>query len=347
MIETTDTAAVTKEPGPQVTGQDLYKALARYEQASIRKATWQLLNTLVPFFALWAVMIYMVRQGYSYWITLGLAMIASVLLVRIFIFFHDCGHGSFFASHRANRILGYVTGLLTFTPYEDWQREHATHHATSGDLDRRGHGDIWTLTIEEYRAAPLFTRLYYRAYRNPLVMFGIGPAIIMLVLQRFWHPGARKRERSSVIVMNIAIVALITLASLTIGFKTYVIIQLPILLVGGALGIWLFYVQHQYEGVDWVRHDTWDQVHAAVQGSSYYKLPKVVQWCTGNIGLHHIHHVRPGIPNYNLQKCCDEVALMQQIEPLTFRKSLRSLRMNLWDEKQHKLVSFRALRSPA
>jgi len=331
--------------GAQVPESKWYRALSKYEQPNLRKAGWQLLNTLVPYVALWALMIFLVRQGYSYWITLAFAVVAAALLIRIYIFFHDCCHGSFFASHRANRILGYISGILTFTPYEDWRRAHAGHHATAGDLDRRGVGDVWTMTVAEYLAAPTRTRLAYRLLRNPFVMFGLAPAGLSLILHRFPHKGAGQRERRSVMITNLAVLALIGVAGSTIGMGTYLSIQLPILLMAGTVGVWLFYVQHQYEGVYWARHQDWDPMRAALEGSSYYRLPKVLQWITGNIGLHHIHHARPGIPNYNLQKCCDDIPVLRAVEPMTFRKSLKSLRMNLWDERAQKLVSFRSVKA--
>ena len=338
-------SAIASSNRANVTESNIYQVLAEYEKPVLRKAVWQLLNTLIPYAVLWCLMVYTVLQDYSYWITLGLSVMAVPFMVRTFIMFHDCGHGSFFASHRANRILGYISGILTMTPYEDWQRAHAGHHATSGDLDRRGEGDIWTMTVEEYRAAPWYTRLGYRMYRNPFVMLVLGPITFTVFLQRLWHPGARKRERFSVIVTNISLLALVILASLTIGFLTLIKIQLPITLMGGAIGVWLFYVQHQYESTDWTTHEEWDTIRMALEGSSYYKLPKVLQWCTGNIGLHHIHHVRPRIPNYNLQKACDEIPLLRDKEPLTFWRSLKSLRMNLWDKKRNRLVSFGVLKT--
>ena len=322
-----------------------YQTLSKYGQSNLQKAIWQLLNTLIPYFALWVLMVHTVHQRYSYWITLALVVVAAALLVRIFIFFHDCCHGSFFASRRANRILGYISGILTFTPYEDWRRSHAGHHATAGDLDRRGVGDIWTLTVKEYLAAPRPKRLAYQLFRNPVVMFGLGPAVVFLIAQRFSHKGARKRERYSVIFTNLAILAIIGMAGLTIGLRAYLLIQLPIMLIAGAIGVWLFYVQHQFEGVYWARHEAWDPMRAALEGSSYYRLPEVLQWFTGNIGLHHIHHLRPRIPNYNLQQCYNDVPAMQAVEPLTIRRSIKSLWMNLWDEEQQKLASFRSLKA--
>jgi len=328
-----------------LTRPDWYQSILKYDQPSLRKAIGQLIDTFVPYFALWALMVRTVQSGHAYWVTLALAIVAAALLVRIFIFFHDCCHGSFFASRRANRILGYISGMLTFTPYEDWRRSHAGHHATAGDLDRRGTGDVWTLTVEEYLAAPGLRRLVYRFFRNPLVMFGLGPAFVFLLAQRFPHKGTRKRERNSVVFTDLAILAIIGVASVTIGLRAYALIQLPIMLVASTIGVWLFYVQHQFEGVYWARHEVWDPMRAALEGSSYYKLPRVLQWFTGNIGLHHIHHVRPRIPNYNLQQCYDDTPALQAVRPLTIRRSLQSLRMNLWDEKRQKLVSFRSLKA--
>jgi omega-6 fatty acid desaturase (delta-12 desaturase) len=328
---------------PQATRPAWHQAINRYAQPDQRKAIWQLVNTFVPYLGLWVLMVYTVKTGVSYWITLGLAVVAAALMVRIFIFFHDCCHGSFFASPRANTVLGYISGIITFTPYHSWRRSHALHHATAGNLDRRGVGDVWTMTVEEYRAAPRKTQIAYRLYRNPLIMFGLGPVGSFLISQRFPPKEAKQRERLSVLVTNLALLAIVVLASLTIGFWTYVLIQLPIIVIGGALGIWLFYVQHQYEGVYWAREEAWDFSTAAFEGSSYYKLPRVLQWFTGNIGLHHIHHLRPRIPNYNLQACYDQVPAMQAVRPLGIRASLASLRMNLWDEAQGDLVSFRSL----
>jgi len=321
-----------------------YAAFSQYETPCHRKAGWQLLNTFAPYLALWVLMVFAVRQGYPYWITLVLTAGATGFLIRIFIFFHDCCHGSFFASDRANRILGTVAGILTLTSYDDWRRAHAGHHATAGDLDRRGIGDVWTMTVEEYLAAPALKRLAYRCLRHPVVMFGLVPAGLSLICHRFPHSGAGRRERRSVLVTNAAIAAILAVSSLTIGVGTFLAIQLPITIMAGTLGVWMFYVQHQFEGVYWARHQDWDPMRAALEGSSYYRLPPVLRWLTGNIGLHHIHHARPGIPNYNLQQCHDAIQPVQAVEPLTIRGSLRSLRMNLWDEREGRLVSFRSIK---
>jgi omega-6 fatty acid desaturase (delta-12 desaturase) len=322
-----------------------YPAIKAYGRPDLGKASWQLTNTFVPYLALLIAMAYTVKQRLPYWITLALALPAALLLVRIFIFFHDCCHGSFLPSRRANRILGYVTGILTFTPFEDWRRAHAAHHATAGDLDRRGVGDVWTLTVEEYLSAPWITRLAYRLFRHPFVMFILGPPVVFFLLHRFPHRDGPRRERSSVWITDVAILVILAVAGLTFGLRTYLLVQVPVMWIAGSLGVWLFYVQHQFEGVYWARHEDWDATQAALAGSSYYRLPKALQWLTGNIGLHHIHHIRSGIPNYNLQACCDAIPALQQVAPLTLRSSLKSPWLNLWDEAQQELISFRSLKA--
>jgi len=324
--------------------EDLIQSVSKYAQADYQKAFWQISNTFLPYIGLWALMIFSVLHGFPYWITLLLSVAASGFLVRIFILFHDCCHLAFFPSRRANRILGYISGIMTFTPFEDWQRTHVIHHSASGNLDRRGVGDIWTLTVEEYLSASRFKRFTYRFFRNPLLLFGIIPTVLFLIIQRFPSSGARKRERHSVIFTNLAVVANITLMSFTLGFQNYLLIQLPVIMMAASAGMWLFYVQHQYEDVYWTRHESWDLTRSGLEGSSYYKLPKVLQWIVGNIGLHHIHHVKANIPNYNLQRCYNEVSALQTVAPLTIRKSLKSLWLNLWDEQKQKLVSFRSIR---
>ncbi len=334
-------------PRLEISQPALHEATGKYADANFRKALCQVLDTFVPYCVLLALMIYTVQQEYSYWITLALAVIAAGILVRIFILFHDCCHGSFFPSRRANTILGYVSGILIFTPFERWRYAHAVHHATAGDLDRRGIGDIWTMTKEEYLAAPLRKRIGYRIYRNPFILFIPGPVLLFLFFQRFRTRGARNRERRSVIFTNLAILVVAGAASLAFGFETYLMIQLPIIVIAGIFGLWLFYVQHQFENVYWARHEFWDPLRVAMEGSSYYKLPKILQWFTGNIGLHHIHHARPTIPNYNLQRCYDNVPAFQAVKPLTIRTSLKSLRLGLYDEKQKKMISFRSLEASA
>ena len=335
----------TKSNEVNMTHAAWYQNTAQYGRSNLRKSLWQVMDTLLPYLALWVLMLYMVSKQYPYWMILTLAVVASGLLVRIFILFHDCCHGSFFASRRANAILGYVAGILTFTSFEDWRRAHNTHHATAADLDRRGVGDVWTMTVEEYLTAPLLQRVGYRFFRHPFITIGLGSPLLFLCRHRFASKGAGRRERRSVFYTNMALLFIVGVATWTIGLRTYLLVQLPIILIAGSLGLWLFYIQHQFEDVYWVRHGAWDPLKVALQGSSYFKLPKTLQWFTGNIGLHHIHHVRPSIPNYNLQPCHDAHAVFQTVKVMTLRSSLKSLFLGLCDEKHQKLVSFRALKT--
>lgn len=316
--------------------------LAPYKQPELVRSLWQAANTIVPYFALWGLML--ACLDFSYWLVLLLALPAGGLLIRIFIISHDCGHGSFFRSRTANSVLGSIASFLCYTPYYRWRREHAIHHASSGDLDRRGVGDVWTLTVREYFALPRFRRLQYRLYRNPLVMFIPGSLYLFLIHYRVPAGGCRGRERSSVWRTNLALLALWSLMGATIGIKAYVLIQLPIFLVALPVGVWLFYVQHQFEGTYWERNDNWDYVRQAMEGSSYYRLPKVLQWFTGNIGFHHVHHLSASIPNYYLPKCHRQHPVFQEAFELTLASSLKCLSYRLWDEDQRRMVSLRSAR---
>lgn len=316
---------------------------SKYQTPDPLRSGWQLLNSLVPYVALWYLMFRSLEV--SYWLTLALAPLAAGFMIRLFIIFHDCGHGAFFKSKRLSNVVGYVTGVMTFTPYFRWRHDHAKHHATSGDLDRRDlGGEIWTLTVEEYLASSLMTRLRYRAYRHPLVMFLIGPMVLFAVAQRLTNRREHKRERASVWWTNLGVVVLVGSLIATMGLKAYVMIQLPISLIGGAVGVWLFYVQHQFESVYWERHDVWEYLPAALHGSSYYELPRVLQWFSGNIGYHHIHHLCPRIPNYFLQRCHEENPSLAAIPSITLLSSLRSLGFRLWDEERRQMVGFGYLR---
>ena len=309
-----------------------WKAIvAKYQKPSAWRASWQLLNTVGSYLVLW-------------WLTMPLAVLSGGMLVRVFILFHDCGHGSFFASRRANDFWGFVTGLLTFTPYYEWRGEHAIHHGTSGDLDRRGTGDIWTMTVQEYLESSRWKRFAYRLARNPIVLFAIAPLVLLLVLQRMPRKGATRKETNSVWWMNLSIVLIAAGMSAIFGLVPYLVIQFTVFLVAGSLGVWLFYLQHQFEDVYWERGENWDYAQAALKGSSFYKLPKVLQWFSGNIGFHHIHHLSPRIPNYNLEKCHKSDAMFHGVKPLTLFGSLKTMGLRLWDESSKKLVSFRHLR---
>ena len=318
-------------------------AVGPYEKPVLWRSLWQVVNTLVPYAALWYLMYR--SLAVSYLLTLGLAVVAGGFLVRCFIILHDCGHGAFFESQRASDLLGAILGTLAFTPYHYWRYDHAIHHATSGDLDRRIIGDVWTWTVDEYQNASFRERMSYRLYRNPLFLFVIGPALLFLVAYRVPLRRPSERERRSVYRTNIGILILAVLISAVIGFKAYLLIQLPVMMVSASVGVWMFYIQHQFEGVHWERHEDWDYLQSALEGSSYYKLPKVLQWFTGNIGFHHIHHLGPRIPNYFLEKCYDEHPLFRKAQPVTLWTSLRAFSLRLWDEKTGELVGWSRLKS--
>ncbi len=281
--------------------------------------------------------------GVSYWLALALAIPAAGFLTRIFIIFHDCGHGSFFKSKKANRIVGFFTGLMTFIPSYYWHREHAEHHASAGDLDHRGTGDVWTLTVREYMELPWRKRLWYRIYRNPFSMFVVGPAYTFLVRYRYWRRRDTVRARWSTVTTNLALIGVATAMALTIGIKAYLMIQLPVLIIAATFGVWLFYVQHQFEGTYWERRDRWSYARQAFEGSSFYKLPGVLRWFTGNIGFHHIHHLSPRIPNYNLKKCHEGDPMFASVRQISLKASLKSLKCRLWDEERRRLVGFREI----
>jgi len=318
------------------------KMVVRYQKPSFWRAMWQIINTLVPYAALWWLMY--LSLAVSWWLTAPLAALAGAFLVRVFIIFHDCGHGSFFKSKRANHAWGAITGVLTFTPYFNWRWEHAVHHSNAGDLDRRGMGDVWTLTVEEYLESSRWKRFAYRLARNPVVLFVIAPIFLFLVKQRFPRPEAPKRERRSVYWTNLALLGLASGLGWILGLKAYLLVQLMVLAVAGSTGVWLFYVQHQFEGVYWERSSEWDYTTAALKGSSFYKLPKVLQWFSGNIGFHHIHHLSPRIPNYHLERCHEAEPLFQTVKAVTLLSSFKSFTFRLWDEQRRKLVGYSHLR---
>jgi omega-6 fatty acid desaturase (delta-12 desaturase) len=313
-----------------------------YEEASVRKAIWQIVNTFGPYILLWVFMYH--SHAVSWWLSLPLAVLAGGLLVRIFIILHDCGHGSFFPSRLANDFTGAVAGVLTFTPYNHWRGEHSQHHATSGDLDRRGIGDVWTMTVREYLESSRWKRSAYRLVRNPFVLFALAPLFLFVIGHRFSKARASFRERKSVWWTNLALCVLGTTLAWLFGFVPYVLIQLTILLTAGATGVWLFYVQHQFDGAYWERTEDWDYTAAALEGSSFYRLPGILQWLTGNIGFHHIHHLSSRIPNYNLKRCHQSHAFLRDVKALTLVASFGTARLRLWDERRRELVSFRDLK---
>lgn len=321
---------------------DWKEIVAEYQKPSTARALWQIINTIIPYAALWYVMY--LSLAVSWWLTLPLAVLAGGFLVRVFIIFHDCGHGSFFKSRTTNDVVGFFTGILTFTPYYHWRWEHSIHHASAGDLDKRGTGDVWTMTVQEYLESSRWKRFAYRLARNPVVLFVIAPLVLFLIRQRFPSSSANPRERWSVYWMNLALLGMAAGLSLAFGFKAYVLIQLTVMGVAGGAGVWMFYVQHQFEDVYWERGENWDYTAAALQGSSFYKLPRILQWFSGNIGFHHIHHLSARIPNYNLERCHNSHPMFHQVKPITLVSSLKSSTLRLWDEKMKKLVGYSHLR---
>jgi acyl-lipid omega-6 desaturase (Delta-12 desaturase) len=316
--------------------------VAKYAMPDAWRSIWQIVNSAIPFIAMWALMAVSLRVGY--WLTLLLAFPTAGFMVRMFIIFHDCCHGSFFKSQRANAIVGNVMGIFTLTPFQQWKHEHAIHHATAGDLDRRGSGDVLTLTVKEYLALPWYKKVGYRIMRNPVILFTVGSFIVFAFTHRFWMPGAGRREKASVVWTNLALVVVIGLLIWLVGWQAFLLVEVPILFIACSAGVWLFYVQHNFESTYWERHDQWEFFKAGMSGSSFYKLPAILNWFTGNIGYHHIHHLSPKIPNYKLPVAYKENPLFH-IPPLTIPKSMKSLGYRLWDEEQKMLVGFNILRN--
>ncbi len=313
-----------------------------YASPDMKRSLWQIANSVLPFLAGYYLMY--LSLPYSYWLTLALALPTTGFAVRTFIIMHDCGHGSFFKNPKWNHFVGTICGILTNTPYFQWTREHAIHHATSGDLERRGVGDVKTLTVAEYLALSKLQRFAYRLYRNPLVTFGIGPHYIFLWCTRFVSPTSGRRERRGVYLANVVLFSLWGLAIWAVGLKAFLLIWAPVQILTGGWGVWLFYVQHQYEDTYWQRKPEWEYATAALMGSSYYKLPRVLQWFSGNIGFHHIHHMAPKIPNYKLQTCHDATPLFQTAPTLTLWSSLRCANLKLWDEAEQRMITFGELK---
>jgi acyl-lipid omega-6 desaturase (Delta-12 desaturase) len=318
------------------------RIIEKYREPSTSRAVWQIVNTFVPYALLWVAMYFTLQH--VFWLTVPLALLAGLFLVRIFIIFHDCGHGSFLPTPGANAAVGIVAGVLTFTPYYQWRWEHGIHHSTAGHLDKRGVGDIWTMTVQEYLEAGRWKRFAYVLARNPIVLFFLAPLYMFVVHQRFASKGSNTRERQSIWWTNLILLLMAIGLIWVYGLASYLLIQLITLGVAGAVGVWMFYVQHQFEDVYWERGDNWDYAAAALRGSSFYKLPAVLQWFSGNIGFHHIHHLSARIPNYNLQRCHEADPLFQQVKPLGFWESFKTLQLRLWDEASRKLVGYRHVR---
>ncbi|MDF9842973.1 MULTISPECIES: fatty acid desaturase [unclassified Paenibacillus] len=320
----------------------LKKSVAPFEKNDRNTSIKQMINTLGPLFLLWAAAYF--SLSVSYWLTLLFAVPAAGFVIRTFIIFHDCCHGSFFKNRKANDILGTITGVLTLVPYRQWKRSHSIHHAGSSNLDKRGIGDIWIMTVDEYIAAKPLQRFWYRIYRNPLVMFGAGPIAVFLIQYRFNVKSARRQERMNTYLTNVLIAALYAGMIWLVGWQAFLLVQLPIVFVSGFLGIWLFYVQHQFEDTFFEHEEEWSYVMAAVEGSSYYKLPKLLQWITGNIGFHHVHHLAPKVPNYNLELAHNATPPLQKATTITIGTSLKAIHFRLWDEENKGFVSFKEIK---
>ncbi|HEX5450054.1 MAG TPA: fatty acid desaturase [Gaiellaceae bacterium] len=318
------------------------KELDGYAAPRLSRSLLNLGTSVVPYLILLAAMYFALRV--SLLLMLVLVLPTAGFLIRSFIVFHDCTHGSFLRSRRGNDALGSVIGLLVWMSFRGWQHEHAVHHATSGDLDRRGIGDIKTLTVAEYRALGFWPRVGYRLFRNPIVMFGLGWLLVLVLKPRFVPRGSRRRIRNSVLGTNLALAMIVAASCWLLGWRAFLLVQGSVFFVTGALGVWLFYVQHQFEDAYWQSHTDWRYDEAALRGSSYLKLPRLFQFFTGNIGFHHVHHLSVGIPNYNLEKAHQASELLQAVPELTLREGLRATRLKLWDERSRRLVTFREAR---
>lgn len=315
--------------------------LSKFKSADNKKGLLELVTTTALFIGAWAIT--WLAYQYSVWLGLLCAIPAGGMIVRMFAIQHDCGHGSLFSSNRANNWAGRIIGVLTLTPYEYWRHSHALHHASSGNLDKRGVGDISTLTVEEYRQLSNFEKIKYRLYRNPFVMFGIGPSFIFILKQRLPFEMMNKGRKPwiSTLGTNISVALIYAALIYVLGWQTFLLIQVPIIMIGATIGVWLFYVQHQFEETHWDRSDKWKREHAALHGSSYYALPQPLMWMTGNIGIHHVHHLSAAIPFHKLPKIIKEFPELKQIGRLSLAESFSCINLSLWDEKNREMISFR------
>lgn len=337
--------APTPIPDPDSDWLDWRRSIARHEKSSPWRSALDLATSVLPYLLL-TVAMYACLQV-SVWLTLALAIPAAGFLLRTFIVFHDCAHGSFLSSKRGNLWLGRFTAFLVFQPFASWRHSHAVHHGTAGDLDRRGTGDVPTLTVEEYEARPWKQRLAYRLFRNPAVMFGIGPIWSLMIGPRIWSDSMRPRLRNSVLLTNLALAIVIGAIFWFLGPVSWLLVQMPTAIIAGTAGVWMFYVQHQFEDVYWESSEDWNYADAALQGSSYLKLPKLFQFFSGNIGLHHVHHLSAKVPNYNLQRAHDEMPIFHAVPVLSVREGLRAVRFKVIDPASGRLLTWPEVRARA
>jgi acyl-lipid omega-6 desaturase (Delta-12 desaturase) len=338
--------SVTETGSAVRSARDWAKALVVYRRPSAARGIFELIVTFPPFVAVWAAMLLASSHG-LFWLSFALAPLAAGLLIRLFLIQHDCGHGSFFPNKHANDWVGRALGVLTVTPYDLWRRSHAIHHASSGNLDRRGIGDIKTLTVREYFARDWRGRLIYRLYRHPLVMFGLGPAYTFLIESRLPFGFMRKGPMPWVSTMttNAGIAVAAGLLILCMGFTTFVIVHVPIVVLAATMGVWLFYVQHQFEATTWDEATDWSQPEAALHGSSHYDLPLPLRWFSANIGVHHVHHLSSGVPFYRLPEILRKYPELREVGRLTLWQSFVCVRLVLWDEETRRMLSFREARA--
>jgi omega-6 fatty acid desaturase (delta-12 desaturase) len=319
-------------------------ALAPYARPDLRRSVLDLLTSVVPYVAGFVAMYLLLDV--SYVLTLLLSIPTAGFLLRTYIVFHDCAHGNFMPTKRGNQIVGVATALLVYTPFSAWRHSHAMHHASAGDLDRRGDGDVPTMTVAEWNAASRGKRLEYRLTRSPWIMFTIGPFYALVLQPRLWKTTDRPRIQNSIKLTNVALVAGVAILCVVMGPVAFLAVQLPLVVLAGGAGIWLFFVQHQYEDAYWENSDSWDYAEAALQGSSYLKLPKVLQFFSGNIGLHHVHHLSAKVPNYRLQAAHDNTDLFRDVPVLSLGTAVRSMRLKLWCEDRKRLVTWAEAAEP-
>ena len=331
---------MTLKTNKEKSAREWAKIVARYKNPSHLRSVIEIIITSIPFILLWLTAVYFYKH--SYLISLLFIVPAAFLLVRLFCIQHDCGHGTFFRYKLANDWVGRVISVFTFTPYEVWRKDHATHHSTSGNLSKRGFGDVTTLTLKEYQNLPLFKKFTYRVYRTPLIMFLLGPAWLFIIRNRLplGHMG-EIRSWISTMGTNLAIAAFVIILFYTIGMGAFFLVHIPILIIAATIGVWMFYVQHQFEETFWENGENWNPQYAALHGSSHYDLPFILRWLTANIGIHHIHHLHSKIPYYRLPKILKDYPQLKNVGRVTFWQSFKCINLHLWDESKGKLISFK------